>query len=211
MLFDNNTFYLFTDPMCPWCYAISKELDVFLQKYPEFKLEVILGGLRRNDPSLITPEKGKAIEKSWERVTAMSGVKFGEDIFSELTKEHFTYNTEEACRAVVTFRELQPNKTFSFLEDVHELFFIHGKDLRDLDSYTPLLHKYKVDQITFAARYYSDEMRKITYDDYALSKQVGAKNFPTLTFMQNGELNALSTGYRLAVDLEKVMEKILNT
>ena len=68
-------------------------------------LKLVMGGLRAGNTAPMRPEDKDYIKGAWIRVNAASGQPFN---FAFFDREGFVYDTEPACRAVVTARRLQP-------------------------------------------------------------------------------------------------------
>ena len=66
---------------------------------------IVLGGLRPGGGEAWNEEFKGFLKHHWEEVTARSGQPFGDKLFS---LDHFNYDTEPACRAVVVARGMKP-------------------------------------------------------------------------------------------------------
>lgn len=100
--------------MCSWCWGISPQLNA-LQRYAQqagIPFTVIMGGLRPGGGDEWNIEFTDFLEHHWVEVNKRSGQPFGFDL---LKQENFVYDTEPACRAVVTVRTIAKEKTLTFL------------------------------------------------------------------------------------------------
>ena len=99
-------FVYFADPMCSWCYGFSPVITALVERFEgRLGLQVVMGGLRAGNTAPMRAEDKDYIREAWTRVGAASGQPFD---FSFLDREGFVYDTEPACRAVVTARRLLP-------------------------------------------------------------------------------------------------------
>ena len=71
-----------------------------------------MGGLRAGNTSPMRPQDKDYIRNAWTQVNAATGQPF--DI-GFLERDGFVYDTEPACRAVVTVRRLMPKLALAFM------------------------------------------------------------------------------------------------
>jgi putative protein-disulfide isomerase len=92
------------DPMCSWCYGFSPVITALAERFEgRLGLQVVVGGLRAGNTAPMRAEDKDYIREAWTRVGAASGQPFDLSFFD---REGFVYDTEPACRAVVTARRL---------------------------------------------------------------------------------------------------------
>ena len=96
---------LVVDPMCSWCWGFAPAVSSIREKYAErLSLAVVVGGLRAGNDKVMDDEAKGTIRHHWEDVNKATGQPFDFDFFK---RDDFTYDTEPACRAVVTVRALK--------------------------------------------------------------------------------------------------------
>lgn len=102
-----------SDPMCPWCFAFTPVFDRIKEEFENnFRYTYIAGGLRlRPDEPPMDEEFKDMLCGYWETVEMETGQKFDIDLVNNM---NFAFNTEPACRAMVTFRHLYPEQLFDF-------------------------------------------------------------------------------------------------
>ncbi len=99
---DRHFLYV-ADPLCSWCYGFAPVMDQLAAHFAgRLGVRVIMGGLRAGNTKAMRAEDKAYIKDAWTRVAAASGQKFDHAFFD---REGFIYDTEPACRAVVTVRE----------------------------------------------------------------------------------------------------------
>jgi putative protein-disulfide isomerase len=102
----NMKLVLIADPMCSWCYGFGKEVTELRNAVPALELEVVVGGLRPGETAAMPRNQRVARLEHWTRVEAASGLPFNRQAF--LANDNLVYDTEPACRAMVTARRLAP-------------------------------------------------------------------------------------------------------
>ena len=103
--------YIF-DPMCSWCYGFAPVIEAIAEHFGDrLPVKLMVGGLRAGNTVAMTAKDRDYIRGAWTRVGAASGQPFD---FAFFDREHFVYDTEPACRAVVTVRSMAPDKALAF-------------------------------------------------------------------------------------------------
>jgi len=90
----------FADPMCSWCYGFAPVIAELAERFEErLPLQMVMGGLRAGNTTPMRTEDKAYIRSAWTNVNQATGQPFD---FHFLEREGFVYDTEPACRAVVT-------------------------------------------------------------------------------------------------------------
>lgn len=202
------------DPMCSWCYGFGKEMAQLKEMHPELDFEIVLGGLRAGGTELLT-DAGKQFRLGhWARVEAASGLPFNREAFMKL--ENFVYDTEPACRAVVTARRLQPEAdVLAVFRAVQHGFYAEGRDTTDGEVLSQLgaaaLRKQGFDVSDAAYQAEFDKAATIaeTRQDFAKARAMGVSSFPALALDTGKEKIAVSPGYAHAQQLEQQLRAAL--
>ncbi len=200
---DTELIYV-ADPMCSWCYGFAPELERFLADKP-IPSRLVMGGLwvgARVQP--LTEQLKRYLRHAWGNVGAMSGQPFTYDILE--WSEEWVYDTEPACRAVVTMRELDPTAVHRFFNTLQYAFYAENRDITDDFVFASLLEGYRVDVDTFRLTYGSREVQEQTRQDFDQARRLGAIGFPTLFLRRNGQVVPLTKGYKKARDLQRTLE-----
>ncbi len=185
---------LIVDPMCSWCWGFSPTAEAMAEEYagraPVFP---IAGGLR---PLNDTPMDGQAkteIRHHWADVEKASGQPFD---FSFFDRDGFVYDTEPACRALVTVRNLKPEAALSFLAAQHRAFYAENRDITDKDVLGELAEGAGVDRAVFLEAFASRKMMYLTASDFFRSQSMGVTGFPTVVLRSEGKLSMLTAGFK---------------
>jgi len=191
----DRRFIYFADPMCSWCWGFSPTITKVIKQYgTDFSLEPIMGGLRAGN-SEVLDQKGKAyIREHWEHVRDASGQAFD---FTFFDRDEFIYDTEPACRAVVTMRRMAPQYAMAYLARVHRAFYAEGLDVTKGEMLAKLATELGIAGGTFLTEFESDDAKAETQGDFAVTHQARIPGFPTLVAGDGeGALTAITTGYQ---------------
>lgn len=197
------------DPMCSWCWGISQELTKFAEAHAAaYPLLVVAGGLRPGTTEPMDEELANFLEHHWQDVNRASGQPFSYGILKDRT---FVYDTEVPCRAVVTVRELAPEKAFGFFKAIQENFYVNNQNTNETASYLPICDQFGIDRTAFQKSFESPEMRQRTQADFALSSRLGVRGFPAVLLQTGGEVRLLANGFAPFAQLEKAFEQAVAT
>jgi len=185
---------IIVDPMCSWCWGFSpvirtleKEYDSFAPIYP------IVGGLRPLSSDPMNDRAKEEIQQHWQNVSEASGQPFDYSFFD---RQNFIYDTEPACRALVTVRFLKPKSSLGYLEILHKAFYAENCDITDTNILADLAEAIGVDQRDFKEFFPTRKMIYLTASDFFRSQSMGVSGFPTTILRSNEKLSLLSAGYQ---------------
>ena len=127
------------DPMCSWCWGISpalKEVATYSQKHG-LDFSVHVGGLRPGGGDEWNSSFKAFLRHEWENIHRVTGQPFG---FTILDEAEFNYDTEPACRAVVTMSQLQESNQvlLAFFSGIQRRFYVDGADPKQPAFYRTL-------------------------------------------------------------------------
>lgn len=182
------------DPMCSWCWGLASVMEKILQNYAEkLDFEVLLGGLRPGNQAVVDEEMADFLRHHWERVHELSGQKFD---FSLLEKRGWFYNTEPACRAVISARALFGSlKAFGFFKFLQQSYYAQGQIITSDEVIEQLAIDAGFDGAEFMALFQKDEMKTVTSTEFQDVSAMGVSGFPTLIMVHQGEATLLLNGY----------------
>ncbi len=195
----------FADPLCSWCYGFGPELAKLLERHPGTQLDLVMGGLRPfNTEPMSAPFKAMLLEH-WAHVGAASGLPFSEAI---LARDDFIYDTEPACRAVVTARALGTASAFAYMKAVQQAFYRDGLDMTEADALADVAAASGFKREHFREGFESSAMRDATRRDFATSQSLGVGGFPTLALSRDRQLFLATSGFVTADVLEERLAEI---
>ena len=193
------------DPMCSWCYGISKHLLTLRDHYPQYNFKIVVGGLRPGGGEAWDDRMKDMLKHHWEEVNKRSGQPFGYKLFD---RESFNYDTEPSCRAVVAARPYLGERELEFFEAVARHFYLDNEDPTELAFYKPLCEQFQIPFDEFAKAFQSEEVRYETQQEFMLNRQWGVRGYPTVVFSTGKELFQINPGYAEFEQMKEVIEKI---
>ena len=189
----------FADPMCSWCYGFGPALTAFTQAHSTLKLRLVMGGLRPYTKEPMSAAQKKQIREHWQHVQEASGQPFNDAL---LLRDGFVYDTEPACRAVVTARSIPQSDVLAFLEAISTAFYRDARDVTNADILADIAAENGFDRADFSEALESDEMRAAVKQDFSFSQSLGIQGFPTLCIGQGEQLHVITNGYASAETIE---------
>ncbi|HXF46588.1 MAG TPA: DsbA family protein [Burkholderiaceae bacterium] len=189
------------DPMCSWCYGFAPELHALQERLPQVPVVVVTGGLRAFNTQRMDAQLKDFLRHHWEEVAQRSGQPFSHAL---LERDDFVYDTEPACRAVVTVREHDARLALPMLHAVQRAFYAAGLDVTRgevlADVYAELCAREPsdFDPTAFYAAWAGDAMKQATLRDFEMTQEWGIRGFPTLIAVRDGEAHLIANGYMKA-------------
>ena len=204
----NSQFVYFADPMCSWCYGFGPVMTDLVEHFSgRLGLQVVMGGLRAGNTEPMTERDKDYIREAWNKVGAATGQPFDPSFFD---RETFVYDTEPACRAVVTARTLQPDMGMPMLARVSRAFYAEGRDMTCADAIAEVAEEAGFERSAFGAAFASPEVQNATFRDFLIAQELGIRGFPTLIAGSEKQGYALVTsGYRPLEELVDPLERWL--
>ena len=198
----------FADPMCSWCYGFSPVMAALAERFDDrLPIDVVMGGLRAGNTEPMRDKDKDFIRSSWTKVGAATGQPFDMSFFD---RDGFVYDTEPACRAVVTARRLLPRITLPFLARIQQAFYAENRDMTAAGEIAEVAEEAGFDRAAFAGSFTSPETRNATFRDFLTAQSLGIHGFPTLIggSEERGYV-LLTNGYRPLEDLADPLERWL--
>jgi len=196
------------DPMCSWCYGFAPVIDALAQRFEaELPLRLMLGGLRAGNTEPMRAADKDYVRQAWIKVAAATGQPFDMSFFA---RESFNYDTEPACRAVVTARRLQPTFALPFMARIQQAFYAENRDMTSASEIACVAEEAGLARQAFAETFAAPATRNETFRDFLTAQELGIHGFPTLIAGSRAKGYALVTnGYRPLEDLLAPLERWL--
>ena len=204
------------DPMCSWCWGISpavKELAAFCSERG-LAFTVTMGGLRAGGGDPWNPAFKAFLRDEWHRIEQTTGQPFG---FGLLALDHFDYDTEPACRAVVAAsllaqaHELPSSVALAFFTATQRKFYVQGHDPKTADFYREICDQVALPFDEFRQVFGSQQARDAVAKDFAQCRRWGVRSFPSLLLDRAGEVSLLSAGHATSETLIRRVQSRLGT
>jgi len=195
------------DPMCSWCWGISPQLNA-LQRYAQqagIPFRIVMGGLRPGGGDEWNSTFKDFLKHHWEEIHQRCGQPFGYELFD---LENFNYDTEPACRAIVTARSMAPDKVLRFYELVQHSFYVESNDPKLVEFYKPICEELEINYSKFSQEFSSQEMKEATRQDFTQSRQWGVSGFPSVIYRKNDQLHSIANGYSTYEKMKDALEAI---
>ena len=210
---ENSLVYV-GDPMCSWCYGFGVPLHQLLEQLPGVPLAVVLGGLRAYNQEVMPDALKSTLHHHWSEVTKRSGKPFGTGQFD---RDGYIYDTEPACRAVVTIRTHAAEHTLAMYHAIQHAFYAEGRDITQTsvlaDIWQALVDSKTTGDVdfsrgTFIDAFESDTIKTQTRNDFAMVQQWGIRGFPALIAVVNGEAQLVANGYMEADEMLQRIQQV---
>lgn len=196
------------DPMCSWCWGFAPVARALVTQAQAagVELHLVMGGLRTGSGAALEPTTRRYILDHWQAVSAATGQPFK---FEGALPDGFVYDTEPACRAVVTARGLAPDCAWVLVGLIQQAFYVDGRDVTQAGVLVELAERAGLPRIEFAAAFDRSEQHAATAADFSWVQDLGIAGFPTLLAERNGQLALLTNGYQPLAELSSLLARWL--
>ncbi|QSL91897.1 DsbA family protein [Ectopseudomonas toyotomiensis] len=200
------------DPMCSWCWGFAPVVEALAEQAAAagVPLQIVVGGLRRDQVAIDAAARVRYLGY-WQAVNASTGQLFD---FEHGLPEGLVYDTEPACRALVTARQLDAASAWALLKLIQQAFYTEGADVTQASVLVQLAEQAGIPRIEFAEAFDSQAMQEATAADFTWVQDLGIAGFPTLLAERDGQLALLTNGYQplevLAPLLGRWLERAAN-
>ncbi|MBJ7546724.1 DsbA family protein [Pseudomonas sp. OA3] len=200
------------DPMCSWCWGFAPVVEALAEQAAAagVPLQIVVGGLRRDQVAIDAAARVRYLGY-WQAVNASTGQLFD---FERGLPEGLVYDTEPACRALVTARQLDAASAWTLLKLIQQAFYTEGADVTQASVLVQLAEQAGIPRIEFAEAFDSQAMQEATAADITWVQDLGIAGFPTLLAERDGQLALLTNGYQplavLAPLLGRWLERAAN-
>lgn len=212
----SNKFLYIADPMCSWCYGFSLELSKLLETLPGAQLDIVLGGLRAYNTEVMDDDTRQMILSHWQKVADVSGLPFD---MTGMNKPGFIYNTEPACRAVVTAKLLaddgEAGDLLKVFRAIQHAFYAEAKDVTNetvlAEICVEALNQDGAGAYDFES-YLETLQSPSTHDEtrqhFEQIQRWGIRGFPVLCVVKENGLHMIASGYTKLENLQQAMEEL---
>lgn len=188
------------DPMCSWCWGLSPVVTA-IERFCQTEgiaFSITMGGLRAGGGDLWNEQFRAFLRDEWRHIARKTGQPFS---FSLLERSYFEYDTEPACRAVVSVQIIQVKLGLShkipveFFAAIQHKFYMTGQDPKVIDFYYDICSAMNIDFDEFREVFLSQQAMIAVRQAFTQVRDWGVRSFPTLLVERDGRMGLLANGY----------------
>ncbi|MFC3609306.1 DsbA family protein [Stutzerimonas tarimensis] len=197
------------DPMCSWCWGFAPVIERLAEQAAAagVGLHLVVGGLRSERGKLDAAGRERILGY-WRAVQAGTGQRFN---FEAGLPAGLVYDTEPACRALVTARAFSEEAAWTLAGLIQRAFYLEGRDVTGASALRELAEQAGLPAEGFAEAFDLQASVEATQADICWARDLGIAGFPTLLARRDGMHVLLSHGYqpldRLAPLLARWLEQ----
>lgn len=199
--------WYFADPMCSWCWGFSPVISEIKKNCAsQVKIALVMGGLQVGEATPMSASSREEIFHHWHEVEKMAGQQFS---FENALPEGFIYNTEPACRAVITVGSIDATKTFAYFTAIQSAFYTKNQDVTQFEVLQQLAADCRINTEEFKYLFQGEKQLENVKKNFEFTKKSGVQGFPTLILNKPEQLDVISRGYdsyeHIAASLDKLL------
>jgi putative protein-disulfide isomerase len=187
------------DAHCSWCFAFSDVIKELEEKYKEvFDFEVLSGGMVIGDKigDIAKTIDPKQLLPIYERITTMTGAKFGEKYLDKIRSGKSYANSVTPAIALSVFKSYGEERAVEFAHALQSKMFQEAKAVNDDDLYRSLAIDFGIDGEEFLAKMKDEAFEAAARYEFALSRQLQVTAYPqVLVQATEQQFYLISKGY----------------
>jgi len=189
--------YYVTDPICSHCWALEPTLRRFLEEYGRhLNVKTVMGGLLPQWTGFADRANGIGgpgdVASHWREVGEASRM----PIDGSVWKRDPLSSSYPPSRVYLVLRELDPELARVFLRRAREAVFAFDRNIADADVLVELVSGLGQDGRAVVAEAESERGEELLQRDIALARELGARGFPTLMFVDGDGRGVKVSGAR---------------
>lgn len=199
---DQPRFIYVLDPMCSWCWAFKPTIETLKKTYPDYKWELLLGGLAPDSHEPMSLEMQLKLQSIWKHIEQQTGISFNHDFWIKNTPRRSTY---PACRAVITAEKLLSGSGFNMVQLIQKAYYQDAKNPSDDETLINLAEQLGLNTAQFSAELNSTSTQQLLEQQINQAHRLGAQGFPSLFIQTKVGITPLCYGYS---DTEKTIKRV---
>ncbi len=203
----SKTLFYFADPMCSWCWGFSPVMESVVRRFPQLPVSLVMGGLRAGSTGPLAAGQRDEILHHWQEVQRRTGQPFR---FEGALPSGFVYDTEPACRAVVSMIALNRPAALAYFRSLQRAFYAEQLDVTHVDVLALRAAEFGVNDESFRVHFASAEAQGKTRRHFAFARDSGVRGFPTIVLGDERGTHTLTQGYRPFDELQPEIERWLD-
>jgi len=200
--------WYFADPMCSWCWGFSPVISKVKNNYVnQIKIALVMGGLQAGESNTLSDSSREEIFHHWHQVKETTGQDF---LFENALPQGFIYNTEPACRAVITAGLIDATKMFAYLTAIQSAFYTKNLDVTQTKCLEELAIECGINADKFNSLFLDEKQHESAKKSFQFTQKAGVQGFPTLILNMNEQLHVITRGYQDYENISASLDKLLS-
>jgi len=192
-----------------WCWGFSPVISQIKKNYADrLNIALVMGGLQAGESNVLSTSSREEIFHHWHQVEKTTGQPF---MFENALPKGFVYNTEPACRAVITVASIDPSKTFEYFTAVQNAFYAKNQDVTQTECLAKLATTCGIEADRFNEIFIEEAQHDTAQKNFQFTKKAGVQGFPTLILNIGEELQVLTRGYQDYQNISISLNKLLTS
>ena len=204
--------YYVMDTMCGWCYGFSDLINQVHEKYQrDLDFTILPAGMWIGENvKIMNDSLSHFIRTHNTTLTKLTGKKFGDEFEKNILKNNGAIlDSLPGAKAVVMMQILNKDKTFEYVKNIQNAFYMHGKDTNDWQLYADLADSFGVSKEIFKQEYFSDQNSTKVRECFLLAEQLGVASYPSVVAVIEGKAKLISQGYVQISELEVLFDQYI--
>lgn len=195
----------FANPWCSWCWGFAPTLEAVTANHPDIRLTVALGRLDINPSKPLSSKVRASIAEHWSHVHEMTGQPFA---FETLERPDLTYDTTQACQALMLVRQNYPALAHAFLVRLGERYFRLGHDLTRVDLLSEAAAEFGLPKAAVQEALSSGTLQETMLAEWSQTERLGVGGYPTLLLLGQGKPRVLTIGWADTPQIEQALAAV---
>ena len=197
--------YYVMDTMCGWCYGFSDVINEVHEKYKSHLEFTILpaGMWIGENVKTMNSSLSNYMETHNATITKLTGKKFGNEFQKNILQNNgIVLDSLPGAKAVVVMQTVKREKTFAYLKEIQNAFYVHGKDTNDWRLFADIAYNFGVSEQIFKNEYFSDKQSKAMREYFAFAQHLGVSSYPSVVAVTEGKAKLISQGHMQLSELD---------
>lgn len=200
------------DAYCGWCWGVKAHISDLRAAYAGSVPVVVVSGAlfvdERSRPIAAFPH----IPGANQRIAETTGAVFGTDYQRVLQDGHLVLDSPDAAALLVALRTQAPDRAAELAGRLQEAFYVQGRSLSAYETAVDVAVAAGLDGPSVREALTSGAAHEGALGDFALSRELGITNYPTLIGWRDGQAARLpATGTPLPALLAAVQARLSGT
>lgn len=199
--------YVF-DAYCGWCWGFSATMTSLAARHPDLPIDVVSGGLMTGPRRRPLRDFGYIADAN-ERITELTGARFGEGFQKLYDQGEFVMDSEAAARGVAALRaNAEAGHMVPITGAYQRHYFTDGDDLGSPGTLRAVAEEFGLDAEGVLRDYASPGSLQAAEADFHRAHVLGAEGFPTLLATLDGRYGVIARGAATLADVEGTLRRI---